>query len=280
MSRTGWWVAFGLTLGAAVTAVLDAPATLIPWLLDKGHVSVLQLTDVQDSLWSGSASVALTAPGAAPRSLGRWHWALGFGPWLQPELRLASLVVGAGTPAAAAPVAAMALPPWSGSLNLTPGLRTLALREVHLQSPAEALPDAIPALRLLQPRGQVALSADALQIGFDGLHGEVTLEWHDAVIAQSPVAPLGNWQARCLLDGTEGHYQLRTLNGPLTVQGDGQVALDGRFSLQGFVQSDALHRVTLQPLLGLLGAPDDSGRVAIALPWRAAATPVPDGSGR
>ena len=271
MTRKYRWMALGIGLGIALQASREAPATLLPWLLQSSGVTRVQLADLRGSLWNGSARVRLAAAGTADFDLQRWYWRLGLGAWLQPWLQLSSTPLNGSD---VRPGMAAAPPPGAGrpegTLALSPGWHGLTLHAVNLQVPADALPLPFAWWSLLQARGRLQLRATALTLDAGGLQGMADVDWQDAQVAQSPLAPLGSWQVQCTAEGWEGHYRLRTLRGPLTLNGEGRFALDGRFSLQGFAQADAASSATLQPLLGMLGAPDDRGRVAIALPWRAA----------
>lgn len=227
---------------AALLVALGAALAVLParWLI--GLVPddwPMAIVDASGSVWRGQALVAV-GPAGMRRTLPdpfawRWQWRSGTGPvaavehpWLQGPLALA--------------------PRWNG---VRVGAQTLRL-------PATALAAAGAPLNTLAPRGSLELSWPSRDIGGTMAAGSLLqLTWRDAGSALSRVQPLGSYQAALSVDDKSAvALQLRTLAGPLRIEGSGGYA-QGRLRFAGQAQaapgSDAATRDALDPLLRMLG---------------------------
>jgi general secretion pathway protein N len=237
------WVAAGAALYAAALAML-APATLPDIVAARASDGRVRLAAAQGTLWSGRAEIALRDRATVVRA-GTISW------------RLRGLT--AAPPGLAFDVTASARP-----FVARVSLSRIELSEAALSLPARALGVAMPKLATIEPTGEVLLRVSRLAMTREGTTGDATIEWTNAGSALTKVAPLGAYEMRVTHTGTALEATLRTLKGPLELEGRGGWIAGGQ---PGFA---AVARVTareseLKPLLGLIGVPRGDGTFELAL---------------
>ncbi len=249
---TGWplrLVVGGVVLGGLLQGLAEAPASLLPWLLDQAQAPV-RATAASGTLWSGSAELRWQGGPVPPLSLGRWAWHPAWRGLFGPGLALANNTG-----------------PMLANGMLAPGLGNLRLLALDASLPATLIPAGWATWDLLHGEGNIVLHSEALTLDHQGLTGHADLTWRDAAIAQSAVRPLGSWHLDVLANGEEGLFRIDTLGGPLHLDGQGRYALDGRYSLQGRARAEPAVQADLAPLLQTLGPTASDGSVALNIPW-------------
>jgi len=195
-----------LALGAYVLGlIVTAPATLLDSGLLRATHARLGIAEAQGTVWSGAglleirdarqqASIALSAAWHfSPQSLllGRFTWDIELG----------------GSPT---------------RFPVTIFPSRIEITDASTRLPAEVLGLAAPRLAPLALHGNVMLHIAHVSIGGDGrLDGDATLQWRNASSALAPVAPLGDYELRLTSENTSGQALLRTLQGPLQLDGKG-----------------------------------------------------------
>jgi general secretion pathway protein N len=242
--RWGW---LGAVLGLLLTLLLCAPASWLAAGLERASQGRLQLLSTQGPWWDGSALPMLTGgPGSRDAMLlpSRLHWRLSLG-W--GELRLA-LQQDCCAPAG---LSLRARPRWG---------------HVLLQLDATASPAQWPAAWLeglgapwntLKPGGQLALESPGLSADWSaqGLHldGRLQLTLSQTSSRLATVEPLGDYRITLQASGGQPtQVQLKTLSGPLQLEGNGQIGPRG-LRLRGTASAAPEQAPALNNLLNLIG---------------------------
>jgi hypothetical protein len=233
-----------------VGLLLETPGELLSALARAASRGQLALSAAGGGLLSGSADLHWTRANGAAIDLGRWSWTMTTPSGLRPAWNLQS----DGPPAA-------------GRARVAPGLGDVAIDELRLDLPAQALPSGLGLVDLLHAGGAWQLASAHLVASAEGCTGAGTLSWRAASTPLAGPGPLGSWTAAWELHGREGEFQLHTESGPLHVDGSGRLALDGRLSLRGRAWSEPGAAARLEPVLRFLGPPAADGSVGLDLPW-------------
>ena len=245
------WVLVGLLLGALVGVFQWAPARWLAQAVAAGSSQRFLLTDAQGTLWNGSAQLTLSGGQASRDSVrlpGRfyWHVRLGWGYW-QVSLRADCC--------AAQPQLARVIPGWRSW--------TVQVDASDSYWPAQALAGLGTPWNTVQPQGQIHINTPGLQLQSAlqrvRLDGSLTLEVQNLSSRISTLQPLGSYRLE-VQGGSTTQMNLRTLNGSLLLQGQGQWA-DGRFHFEGDARSDADHEAELSNLLNIIGRRDGARSV-------------------
>jgi general secretion pathway protein N len=126
--------------------------------------------------------------------------------------------------------------------------------------PAADLGLALPRLAPLELRGDMLLQIRDVSIGHSGkLDGDASLQWRGASSALAPVAPLGDYELRLLAEGATGHALLRTLQGPVQLDGKGSWSRGSAPAFRATVRVPREHQADLAPLLRLIGVERGGG---------------------
>ncbi len=230
-----------LALTWALCAFLAAllimlPATLLDAMLDARSAGRLRIAEARGTVWSGSGRLELRARdvGAAFGLDLRWRW--------QPS---------AGSPARFA----LDSGPASGAATAILELTTSGIEVTNLDfdSPAAALALLVPALRPLQLAGELRIASPKLQVAGSSISGTGTVGWVNAGSALTPVWPLGTYSADVVANGNAARVALRTVNGPLRLDGNAAWGADASATWQFNAALPADYRTRLDPLLKLVG---------------------------
>lgn len=243
----GRLIAAGLCVYAAALVVI-APATLLDAELDHATGGRLRLAEASGSLWSGAGQLELLDPGDGAGVARPLSW----------RFRPASLLrgrveyeVGLGDAAPAFPV------------TISPAGLEIARAEVEL--PAAVLGLAVPKLAALELTGKALIHVKDLSVGRGQMRGDATLRWRDAGSVLSPVSPLGDYELRLEADGGEIHIALRTLKGPIQIEGSGSWVLGERPAFVGTAHVPAEDRERMAPLLRLIAVQHGPGNFELRL---------------
>lgn len=229
-------VVYGLFLGIAT------PATLFDAALRYGSGGRLRLAEARGSIWSGSGQLELR-DAAGRNGVGKhiaWHLL----PGTLPSGRLTFDIEMDYLP---------------GHTFLTLSSAGLELGEMNIDLPATALGLAVAKLKPLDPTGDLHLHVARFSTGRDGISGSAALNWFAAGSAHSPVSPLGDYELR--LDSREKTVlaTLRTLKGPLKIDGQGSWDKGNTPAFQAILKIPPAYRGQLAPLLGLIASDRGEG---------------------
>jgi len=233
--------AFGLAVYAAALVAL-APATLLDARLQAASEGRLRLAEARGSLWSGAGWIEVRDAQGKAGVARRLAWRV-----LPGDLLRARLVAEVTLEQAARPFA----------VSFSPS--RVEISAAVLQLPATALGLGVPALAPLRLSGEVQLHIAQLSVERGSVHGEATLQWRAAGSSLTPIAPLGDYEVRFKAAGNAVDGALRTLAGPLQLEGAGRWSSDAAPSFLVTARVQAQHQEQLAPLLRLIAVERGAG---------------------
>ena len=241
-------LAIGLAFYAAGLIAM-APATLLDARLAQAFDGRVRLADARGTIWGGSGR--LEVRDAQGRSAYASALAWQFSPASFLRARLV-YDVALGRPAIRFQVAA------------SPSRVELA--SINVQVPAEVLGLAVPKLAVLELSGDLRFQARNLTLGNGYLRGDATLQWLDAGSALTPVSPLGRYEFRVDGNGSSGQALLRTLQGPLSLDGKAEWGPGVAPRLAATARVPPRYRDQLSPLLRLIAVERGPGQFEVRFP--------------
>lgn len=237
------WAAPALGLGAfAAALVAFAPATLIDARLERASEGRLRLAEARGSLWSGAGWIEIRDAQGRAGVAKRLAWRV-----LPGSLLRARLVAEVELDHAARP------------FPVTISLSRIEIADAGVSVPAAALGLGIPRIAPLRLTGDVLLDIPHLSVERGRMDGEATLKWRAAGSALTSISPLGDYEVRFKAVGPAVHAALRTLEGPLQLEGKGTWSDGAPPSYLVTARVPAQHREQLAPLLGLIAVERGAG---------------------
>jgi general secretion pathway protein N len=97
------------------------------------------------------------------------------------------------------------------------------------------------------------------------MEGNATLQWLAAGSTLTPISPLGDYEVRLDGEGTRVHAFLRTLSGPLQLEGKGSWTHGANPAFLAMASVDPQHRQQLAPLLRLIAVERGQGSFELQL---------------
>jgi general secretion pathway protein N len=246
MMRRPTWRSIARNGGTGLAAyvlflVILAPATLLDTGLRRASDGRLRLAQAQGTLWSGSGQLEIRD------SSGR-----GVGKALSWTLQPRALLHGRLDIDLDIDHAAKHIP-------LRIAMHRVEASDIDLSLPASALGVAVPGIAPLGPSGELAIHVAKFSlVGGDAfVDGVVT--WRDAGSALTSIAPLGSYELR--LGGEPGavNATLRTISGPLHLDGNGSMRGNGPAMFSAIARVDPPQRSQLAPLLRLIAVERGNG---------------------
>ncbi len=199
------WVLLAVGFGIyALALIVTAPATLVDTGLQRASQGRVRLVEAHGTLWSGSGQLEIRdADGrtGVARSIA-WDVA-------PASLLRARLVCDVGLEQA------------TRRFPVTLSLSRIELANADIGLPAAVLGLALPRLAPLGLTGDMQIHVARLSLAQNEMRGNATLQWRAAGSALSPVAPLGDYELRLEGDDATVRAILRTLQGPLQLDGKG-----------------------------------------------------------
>mgnify|MGYP000309462108 CR=1 FL=1 len=221
-----------------------APASLLAWALPRFTQQAVSLEQAEGSVWRGQAAVLRVQLAAGPGlQLGRVNWQLRPLDLFRGRLGYRLELAGAGIDA-------------QGVLRT--GGQGGEIQDIRAELPAGMLGQISPDLGLWQPGGRLVFEASQLAFRREGVEGQATLRWLDAVSGRVR-QPLGSYRAN--LEGVENglNFRLSTETGPLLLLGSGSWARQRGVVFNGVARTDPASRTKLDGLLSLIGPPQPNG---------------------
>lgn len=246
MSR---WQLTGLALVIYVLGLAAmAPASLIDSSLQQATQGRLRLTDTRGTLWSGAGQLEMRdrmQRTAVARSVA-WR--------VQPQYFLRGQLRGDITLDQAAK-------PFPVTLSAS----RIELTDADISLPAAALGLGEPKLAPLGLTGDVLLHVARLALGRNSVEGSATLQWRDAGSAFTKVSPLGDYELRVDAEGATVRATLRTLQGPLQLDGKGSWNIGSRPAFLGSARIAPEQRQQLAPLMRMIALERGDGNFELQL---------------
>ena len=236
-------------LGAYILGLMaTAPATLVDAGLQRASDGRLRLAEAQGTLWSGAGQIEIRDTGGrtgVAKSLA-WH--------VLPESLLRGHLV-----------YEFELERATRRFPVTISLSRIVLADADIDLPAAALGLGVPRLAPLRLTGDVLLHVASLSIGRSGTQGNATLQWRAAGSALTSISPLGDYELRLESEGAAVHARLRTLQGPILLDGKGSWANGDRPAFVAIARIPPQHRRQLAPLLRLIAIERGEGSFELQL---------------
>lgn len=246
MSR---WQLFGFGLAVYTLGLLvTAPATLIDARLAQASAGGLRLAQARGTLWSGTGEIELRDPSRRSGIAKSIAWQIRPAYLLRGKLRYDVALD-------------QALKPFP--VTISPARIEVADADITL--PAAALGLGVPKLAALGLTGDMLLHIARFAFGRGSVQGNATLQWHDAGSAFTPISPLGDYELRLDGDGTAVRASLRTLQGPLQLDGQGFWESGRNPVFQGNARVPPPQLQQLAPLLRMIAVDHGDGRFDLQL---------------
>jgi general secretion pathway protein N len=243
------WGLLAIGLGAySLVLIATAPATLVDASLQRASHGRLRLAEAQGTLWSGSGLVEIRDAGGQTGIARSLAWRV------MPETLLRGRLV-----------CEVGLEQATRRFPVTISLSRIELANADISLPAAALSLGVPKLAPLGLTGDVLIHVAHLSIARDGLEGNATLQWNAAGSAFSPVSPLGDYELRLDGEGTAANASLRTIEGPLQLDGKGSWTRGNNPAFLAMARVPAQHLQQLAPLLRLIAVERGEGLFELQL---------------
>jgi hypothetical protein len=228
--------------------IATAPATLVDAGLQRISQGKLRLVEAQGKLWSGSGQIEIRDAGGRTGIAKSIAW----------RILPASLLRGHL-------VCEVELEQTRQSFPVTISLSRIELANADIGLPAAALGLGVPKLAPLGLSGELLLHVASLTIERGQIQGSASLQWRDAGSVFTPISPLGDYEASFDGVGATVNVLLRTLHGPLQLDGKGSWANGGSPNFLGIARVPPQHQQQLDPLLRLIAVESGSGSFTLQL---------------
>jgi general secretion pathway protein N len=147
---------------------------------------------------------------------------------------------------------------------VTLSLSRIEIADAGISVPAAALGLGMPRIAPLRLTGDVRVDIPRLSVERGRMDGAATLKWRAAGSALTPISPLGDYEVHFKAVGSAVHAALRTLEGPLQLEGKGTWTNGAPPSFLVTARVPAQHREQLAPLLGLIAVERGAGRFELS----------------
>ncbi len=243
------WIMFAIGSGAcAIALVTTAPATLFDAVLQSASQGRLRLAEAQGTVWSGSGQIEIRDAGGQigiARGLA-WH--------VMPESLLRGNLV-----------CLITLEQAAKPFPVTMSLSRFEVENADITLPAAVLGLGVPKLAPLGLTGDVIIHVASLSVTRNAMDGNATLQWHAAGSNLTPVSPLGDYEVRLDSEGMTIHAYLRTIEGPLRLDGKGSWTRGDHPEFLAMASIPAQQEKELAPLLRLIAVERGEGRFELQL---------------
>jgi general secretion pathway protein N len=243
------WSLLAIGLGAyALALIATAPATLVDAGLQRASHGRLRLAEAQGTLWSGSGQIEIRDAGGRTGVAKSLAWRF------LPESLLRGRLV-----------CEVELDQSAKRFPVTISLSRIEIANAEISLPATVLGLGVPKLAPLGLTGDVLLRVASLSIERKEMRGNATLQWRDAGSVLTPISPLGDYELRLDGEGATVHAYLRTIQGPLRLEGKGSWANGNHPVFLATARVPAQHQQQLAPLLRLIAVERGEGSFELVL---------------
>jgi len=243
------WSLLAIGLGAyALALIATAPATLVDAVLQGSSHGRLRLAEAHGTLWSGSGQIEIRDTGGRTGVAKSLAWRV------VPESLLRGHLV-----------CEVELDQSARRFPVTISLSRIELANADISLPATVLGLGVPKLAPLGLTGDVLIHVASLSIARDAMDGNATLQWRAAGSTLTPVSPLGDYEVRLDGEGMTVHAFLRTIEGPLQLDGKGSWTHGDNPAFLAMARVPPQHQRQLAPLLRLIAVERGEGRFELQL---------------
>ena len=232
----------------AIALIATAPAALLDAGLQRASQGSLRLAEAQGTLWSGSGQIEMRDKGGRAGVASSLSWRV------VPESMLRGHLV-----------CEVEFGHAVRRFPVTLSLSRIELANADLSLPATVLGMGVAKLAPLGLTGEVRILVANLSIARNSVMGNATLQWHAAGSALTPVSPLGDYELRMDGEGRTVNANLRTIEGPLRLDGKGSWTHGARPVFLGMASVPPQHQQQLAPLLRLIAVERGAGSFELRL---------------
>lgn len=238
-ARQLWLVGLAAFLAALI---LLLPASIMDYGFKRATDGKLRLVENRGTLWSGGGQLELRDVNGLKGVAQGMSWRCSR--WSALTLRLACNISLERSP---------------NKFPITVSLFGIRIRNADIHLPAVILGTGVPQLAPLGLGGEVIVHIDDAMLRRQTFDGRAIVQWKDARSKLTPVAPLGDYELT--VDGRNGAplAVLRTLKGPLQIDGKDAVAKDGSRIFAATMVVPQPLRAQLVPLLRLIAVERSPG---------------------
>jgi general secretion pathway protein N len=246
---TRWqWFAAG-TIAYLAMLVATAPATLVDAVVGRASEGRLRVAEARGSVWSGAGRIQLLD---ASRQAGiskdiAWRW--------MPGSALRGRLVGE-----------MELDSSARRFEVAWSPARIEVTDADINVPAAILGIAEPKLAPFGLGGDLMIHITDLVIRTADMQANATVVWRSASSAHTKVSPLGDYELRFEHSGTARTAILRTLGGPLQLDGTGAWTQGARPAFKAAARISPQYREELEPLMRMIGVERGAGNFEFQLP--------------
>jgi general secretion pathway protein N len=227
--------------------IVLAPATLIDARLERASDGRLRLAGAEGTLWSGSGWIEIRDAHGRAGVARRLAWRV-----LPESLLRGRLVAEVELDQAAKP------------FPVTISLSRIEIADAGINLPAAALGLGMPKLAPFRLTGDVRVNVPHLSLERGRIDGDATLQWRAAGSALTPISPFGDYEVHFKAVGAAVHAALRTLEGPLQLEGKGTWSNGAPPSYLAIARVPAQQQEQLSPLFRLIAVERGAGRFELS----------------
>jgi general secretion pathway protein N len=246
MKRWQWWAAGIIAYVVVLLAI--APATLLDAIAGRMSGGMFRVAAARGTIWSGSGELQLLDVNRQAAMSRKFTW----------RISPLSALAGRLDCEIALDSGATRFP-----LILTPGRIELTNADVTL--PAAILGIAEPNLAPFEFGGELQLHVTELAIARARWDANATVVWRAASVGRGTMPPLGDYELRIAPVANGNEVQLRTLGGPLALEGSGTWPHGARPAFNATARVLPQYREQLEPLLRMIAYDRGAGNYELIL---------------
>jgi general secretion pathway protein N len=239
------WCVLGVSFLLALAAF--APATLLDARLNHASEGRLRLALAQGTLWSGAGWLEVRDTDGTAGIARPLAWRV-----LPLSLLRGQLAV---------EISMQETKPFPVALSLS----GIEIADAGILLPAAALSLGMPRLSAFGLSGEVRVDIGRLSLARGRVVGDATLQWRGAGSALTPISPLGDYEVRIKAAGSGVDAILRTLEGPLQLDGKGAWSNGERPTFLATARVPAQHQEQLAPLFRFIAVERGAGTFELQL---------------
>jgi hypothetical protein len=241
------WLAAGASAYLAMLVAM-APATLVDAIVARGSDARIRLAEPRGSIWSGAGRIQLLDKN---REIGvgkdiAWRW-------LPRELLRGRLAC------------EVELDRSNRHFQIAASRARIDVTDADIRVPAAVLGIMDPRLAAFGLGGELDMHIADLVITDADVQATALIVWRAATSAHTKVSPLGDYELRIEHAGLARSARLRTLGGPLQLDGIGEWAPGGRPSFAATARVSPQQRDQLDPFLRLIAVERGTGNYEFQL---------------
>jgi general secretion pathway protein N len=238
------WSLVALGAGAYAAALIAlAPATVLDVALARASAGRFRLVEAQGTVWSGKGFVEVRDARSRRAVAKRVDWRVIPAPLLRGTLHVELTTVDSPAPI---------------TIAATPS--RVEISNAALTLPAAVLALAMPKLAAFELTGDIGLQVARLTLTADEVVGTGHAQWHAAGSSLTKLSPIGSYALDFEPEGSGLRATLRTLDGPVALQGAGSWSARSGPALRVTAEVAITHRQALAPVLRLVALERAPGR--------------------